>query len=329
MVEYEEGAAFDDIQIIIGECRTLIREDTSVERRDEESLIVSLGEGIPVFYQVYGEEFQQAFVSLSHPSPTFYATPDSFSVDEFVCIGCPGTYWGDVGLIRSLPDSKELNRISVLLVPRMTDPINQAAFDKACARPPMRKTLWFHTEQDSPLSIEGGEETWSVGREKLTKDGMVLRTFAPWELRKDMIDGNQLYLLPDQDAHFRRVLAPERWSDMPPVHSACPRFIRGERVQVSGHKAIVVSWDKSAGRTGSVFAVEHELIYSEMCQAYFACHPSFLVKQHKEGDMVFSFGVQENVVVLDCDYLKQEVKIQLRATAARKYKKEPLVSRYS
>jgi hypothetical protein len=70
---------------------------------------------------------------------------------------------------------------------------------------------------------------------------------------------------------------------------------------------------------------EMQQIYSETCKAHVWCHSSFIVKQHEERDTVFSLGLNENVVVLECDYFMQEVRIELPATAARTYKKESLV----
>jgi hypothetical protein len=216
---------------------------------------------------------------------------------------------------------------------RMTDPVNQSVFEAAFIRPGLRKSLWFHRSSDPELLIEDGDETWYLGREKLTKDGMVLRAFSPWELRKNMTDGSDLYLLPEQEAHFRCSLPPECWPHMPPVRDPRPHFIRGERVQVAGHKGILVGWDRSVGpgheafpRRESICSAEMERIYSETCEGHVLCHRSFITKLHREDDTVFAFGLNENILILQCDHLRQEVKIQLRVTAARIYKKEPLVS---
>jgi hypothetical protein len=52
----------------------------------------------------------------------------------------------------------------------------------------------------------------------------------------------------------------------------------------------------------------------------------FIVKRHREKETVFSLGLRENVEVVGCNYLKEEITIQLQPTAARRYKKEALVS---
>jgi hypothetical protein len=59
----------------------------------------------------------------------------------------------------------------------------------------------------------------------MTKDRMLLRSFAPWELRKDMADGADLYLLPEQDTHFHGHLPVDACSQMPPVRDPRPHFI--------------------------------------------------------------------------------------------------------
>jgi hypothetical protein len=142
-----------------------------------------------------------------------------------------------------------------------------------------------------------------------------------------MADGSELYLLPEQDGHFRRFLPPESWLHMPPVHDPHTCLIRGERVQVAGHKGIIAGWGTEAfSHRDSIVSAEMEQIYSETWKCYVTCHRAFITKLHREGDTVFAFGLNENVLVLECDYLKQEVKIQLRSTAARIYKKELLVS---
>jgi hypothetical protein len=172
------------------------------------------------------------------------------------------------------------------------------------------------------------------GRDKMSKDGMLLRSFAPWELRKDMMDGVDLYLLPQQEAHFRRHVPPEDWSAMPPVRDHHVHFLRGERVKAAGHKGFIAGFDRSVGPEHEAFPLQGreliyadiERIYSETWKQYVYCHTSFIVKQHTEHDIVFSLGVRENVTVVECDYFREEVTIQLRPTARRTYTKEPLVS---
>jgi hypothetical protein len=168
----------------------------------------------------------------------------------------------------------------------------------------------------------------------MTKDGMLLRSFAPWEPRKDMMDGVNLYLLPQQDTHFQSHLPPEDWSAMPPVWDSCVHFMRGERVEVAGHKGIIAGFNRSVGpeheasplQGRELFNAEIERIYSETWKDYVHSHTSYIVKQHAEYDVVFSLGVRENVTVVECDYFRNEVTIQLRPTARRTYTKEPLVS---
>jgi hypothetical protein len=308
---------YNEIGTLIEGCRVVVRANTAITRWDGSAVVLSMGTGTPVFYQILGEEFTQVFLCLTYPA-TFYDARNCFSVGEWICIGRPGTYWGDVGLIQSLSDSEDENHITVLLVPRMMDPVNQSVFEAACVRPALRKNLWFHTNDDPEPSLENGDKTWYLGRERMTKDGMVLRAFSPWELRKDMADGSDLYLLLEQDSHFRHSLPPEHWLHMPPVRDPRPHFLCGERIQVAGHKGILVGWDKSFGsgheafpRRDSIYSAEMERIYSETYKGHVACHRSFITKLHREGDTVFACGLNENVLVLECDYLKQEVKIQL------------------
>jgi hypothetical protein len=114
-------------------------------------------------------------------------------------------------------------------------------------------------------------------------------------------------------------------------------FLQGEKVQVAGHKGIVMGLYRSvAGKglaevpclNGKIISAEMQCIYSVTVKVHVLCHSSFIIKQHEEGDTVFSLGLNENVVVVECDYFMHEVKIELPATAARRYKKEPLVSIY-
>jgi hypothetical protein len=317
LAEYGRGDGYDDVYALIKGCRVVVRDDTVVSRWDEQNVVLWMGTSDPIAYEVLGEEFQQTFLCLAHPSMYFDST-SSFAVGEWVCINRPGTYWGNVGLVRSLSDSDDEDRITVLLVPRMTDEENQAIYNVNLARPGLMKYLRPHTSDDPPLSNEDVEETWLLGREQMTKDGMLLRSFAPWELRKDMMDGSDLYLVPEQDIHFRRLIPTEDWHLMPPPRDPRRHLMGGERVEVAGHKGVIVGFHRQ----------DPELVhvYSETCKKNVICHVSFIVKQHTEGDTAFSFELNENVVVLDRDYLRQEVKIQLRATAARRYRKESLVS---
>jgi hypothetical protein len=334
MAEYEQSDWYSDIEALLDECDVVVRNDTTIKRWDENGVVLSMGTGDPIFYEIVGEEFQQTFLSLTHPTP-FYHTPDSFSQGEWICICRPGTYFGDVGLVRSLSDDEDEDRITVILVPRISDEVNQTTYNDTFVRLPLREDLWPHTSNDPLLSTENGEETWFFGRDRMTTEGMLLRSFAPWELGKTMVDGEDLYTLPLQDAHFRRFLPPEEWSRIPPVRNSRGHFMRGERVQVVGHKGIVVGLNGSFGPgTGpsdisggaKLWYAEMEQIYSETTKRHILCHSSLLVKQHNEGDTAFSFGLGENVLILGCDYLKQEITVKLRATAARSYRKEPLVS---
>jgi hypothetical protein len=185
---------------------------------------------------------------------------------------------------------------------------------------------------------ENGEGTWVSGRDRMTKDGMVLKSLAPWDLRKNMVDGRDLHILPLQDAHFCHLIPRKKWHKIPPVHNSCGHFMQGERVQVTGHQGIVVNLDRSFNPGDDAFDIsggakhwyaEMKWIYSETATQHILCHSSFIVKQHQKGDTSFSFGLRENVIILGCDFLKQEVTIRLRATTARKYQKEPLVSQFT
>jgi hypothetical protein len=328
-----EPELYDDIEALIVDCPVVVREDTAITEWKNDHVVLSMGTGYPTFYKAFRDKFLQTFQCLSNPSP-FYNRPDLFSVGEWVCTSRPGTYWGDVGLISSLSDDEDADRLTILLVPRITDTPNQERYSRACARPPLRKDLWPHCSDDMPLSTESEEETWMFGRDKMTKDGMLLRSFAPWELQKDMMDGVDLYLLPQQDTHFRSHLPPEDWSAMPPVCDPCMHFMQGERVEVAGHKGIIAGFNRSVGpeheasplQGRELFNAEIERIYSETWKDYVHSHTSYIVKQHAEYDVVFSLGVRENVTVVECDYFRNEVTIQLRPTARRTYTKEPLVS---
>jgi hypothetical protein len=214
----DEPDMYDNFYALIKDCLYVVREDTAV-RWDNDRIVLSIGIGEPTYYKIIGEEFQQVLMCLAQPTTLYkYNSHGSFSVGEWVCINRPGTYCGDVGLVRSLSDVDDEERLTVLLAPRVTDQENLDLYDQSYARPPVRKRLWPHTCDDPPLSTEpDGEETWLLGRERMTKEGLLLRSFAPWELRKDMVDKSDLSLLPEQDVHFHCCLSSDQWPHMPPV----------------------------------------------------------------------------------------------------------------
>jgi hypothetical protein len=318
----QESDLHNDIQILIVNCPVVVREDTTITLWNDDRIVLSIGTGHPTFYKILGEEFVQTLRCLACPPSTFYTKPDSFSLDEWVSIGRPGTYWGDVGLVHSLSDEEDEECITILLVPRITDDENMVGYLQGHVRPPLQKDVWPHSSDDP-----------SSGRPRITKDGLLMRSFAPWELRKDTVEGGKLYLLPMQEAHFRRVLPPEDWPRMPPVFDPRGHFMRGERVRVAGHNGIIAGFDKSVAPEHDAFPLprctlfyaELERVYSETWKEHVYCHPSFIIKQHKEKDTVFSLALKENVVVVESNYLKEVVIIQLRSTAARRYRKEELV----
>jgi hypothetical protein len=112
----KELELYDDVEALIADCPVVVREDTSIKEWNEEYIVLSMGTGYPTFYKALGTEFLQILRCLSYP-PTFHSTPHAFSVGEWVCIARPGTYWGDIGLIWSLSDEEDEERITVLLVP--------------------------------------------------------------------------------------------------------------------------------------------------------------------------------------------------------------------
>jgi hypothetical protein len=72
-----------------------------------------------MFYKVLGNEPVQTFQCLAYPPSTFYSKPSLFSLGEWVSIGHPGTYWGNVGLVHSLSEKEDENEecLTILLVP--------------------------------------------------------------------------------------------------------------------------------------------------------------------------------------------------------------------
>jgi hypothetical protein len=309
----------DNIEALVKECQFVFRDNTAITLWNDDCTVLSMGTGEHTFYKIIGQEFVQTFQCLAHPPLAFYSTPNLFSVGKWVCIGCPGIYWGDVGLLCSLADEEDEDHITVLLVLQITDAENLAVYLWDQVHPPLMKYLCPHSTDDPPLFTDGGEETWIFGRDRMTKDGLLLQSFAPWELRKEMTDGTNLYLLPEQETHFRGLLPPSDLSHMPPICDPQGNFIRGERVHIAGHNGIIVGFDKSVGPQHGAFPLpkdklfyaELERIYSETWKGHIYCHPSFMIKQHNRNEMVFSLGLKENVEVVECDYFKEEVTIQL------------------
>jgi hypothetical protein len=116
LAECGRGDGYDDVYALIKGCRVVVRDDTVVSRWNEQNVVLWMGTSDPIAYEVLGEEFQQTFLCLAHPSMYFDST-SSFTVGEWVCINRPGTYRGDVGLVQSLSDSDDEDCITVLLVP--------------------------------------------------------------------------------------------------------------------------------------------------------------------------------------------------------------------
>jgi hypothetical protein len=141
---------YNDVQALVAECGIVARDDTTISQWDDSGIVLSMGTGQPIFYRIVGQEFEQTLLALTHP-PAFHNSSDSFSVGEWVCIACPGTYWGDVGLVWSMSDDEDTYCITVLLVPQITDEVDQATYSNTFVRPPLREELRPHTSDDPPL----------------------------------------------------------------------------------------------------------------------------------------------------------------------------------
>jgi hypothetical protein len=130
-----------------------------------------------------------------------------------------------VGLVQSLSDDEDEDQVTILLVPRIMDETNQAIYNTTFVHPALRMDLCLHTSDGLPLSKKNEGQIWFLGRDRMMKEGLLLRSFAPWELRKSIVDGVNLYLLPLQDAHFHHLLPLEDWLHRPPVCNHCAHFM--------------------------------------------------------------------------------------------------------
>jgi hypothetical protein len=122
-----EPELYDNIEALIVDCPVVVREDTAITEWNDAHIVLSMGTGYPTFYRALGDKFLQTFQCLSNPL-LFYDRPDLFVAGEWVCISHPGTYWGDVGLISSLSDDENVDRLTILLVPQIMDALNQERY---------------------------------------------------------------------------------------------------------------------------------------------------------------------------------------------------------
>jgi hypothetical protein len=174
-----------------------------------------------------------------------------------------------------------------------------------------------------------GQEWWTDGREKFSKEGLVYRTFSPWELRGDMLDGQELWIQPTQALHFSASgLSPEAKKSMPHTMLLWQSIDAGETISVGAVTNGVAAGEGvgveevEAPNLLSIFSDTHEGVYVNS-------HLSLVLKCHEVGTQAFSFQLKENVEIISCDYFAQRVQVQLQSTPARRKSRTPLVCLFS
>jgi hypothetical protein len=329
----EEGSNVkDDVLTLVDGASALERVDASILWDNAEGKAMDLGIGTPWIFAIAGEEFLQTLICLSQPRPSYYlpddvsvgewVVPQSFSLGQWVCVSRPGNYFGDVGCIVKLHDipAPYIDSVVVLMSPRTASETERLYYDSYFVRAPLRENVVPHDPRTHTLcTMVDGEEGWMIGSEKFSKEGLVYRAFSPWELRVDMLDGQELEVRPAQASHFlASSLSTEAKKSMPQTELLYSCINVGETVSVG---AVT---DGVAGGYGVGVAdddaVNLQCIYSSSVQEgfYINSHPSLLLKRHEVGQQAFSFQLKENVEIVSCDYFSQRVQVRLRSTPARR-----------
>jgi hypothetical protein len=144
------------------------------------------------------------------------------------------------------------------------------------------------------------------GEEKFSKEGLVYRTFSPWELQGDMLDGQELEVRHEQALHFLASnLSAEAKKSMPRIAPLYSSINIGEVVSVGAVTDGVAAGD-GVGVSDSEAAILRS-IYSSSTQegVYVNSHASLILKHHEVGQQAFSWQFRENVEVMSCDYFSQ------------------------
>jgi hypothetical protein len=121
----------DDIEILVKGASAVEQDGMSVLWENTDKKVLDLGSGPPWINNVVGKEFLQTFICLSQPPPSYYMPDDasvgewvllhSFSVGQWVCVSCTGTYFGDVGCVVEIQDmpAPYIESVVLLLTPQM------------------------------------------------------------------------------------------------------------------------------------------------------------------------------------------------------------------
>jgi hypothetical protein len=280
----------------------------------------------------------QTLICLSQPPPSYHlpddssvgewVVPHSFSPGEWVCVSRPGTYFGDVGCIVKIHDvpAPYIDSIVLLMAPRTATDAERRYYKSRFIRQPLREEIEPHDSRKPALcTTVDGQEWWTDGKEKFSKEGLVYRTFSPWELRGDMLDGQELWVQPTQALHFSASgLSPEAKKSMPRTTLLWQSINAGEVVSVGAVTDGVSAGDGvgveecEAPNLHAVYSNAHDAVYVNS-------HDSLILKRHEVGTQAFSFQLKENVEILACDYFAQRVRVRLRSTPARRKSRTPLV----
>jgi hypothetical protein len=200
-------------------------------------------------------------------------------------------------------------------------------YDSRFVRPPLIQDVEPHDSRKPPLcTTVDGQEWWTDGRERYSKEGLIYCAFSPWELHVDMLDGQELQVQPAQKLHFLASgLAPETLETMPRCQVLHSNIEIAEVVSVGAVTdgvlvgAGVGVGDDEAPMLRSVYS-------STLGRIYINSHSSLLLKRHQVGTQAFSFHLRQNVEILSCDYFSQRVQVQLRSTPANRKEHASLVS---
>jgi hypothetical protein len=339
MLDEEGSNVEDDVRTLVDGALAVEREDTSLLWDNTEGKALDVGIGEPWVFPVAGEEFLQTLVCLSQPIPSYHlpddssvgewVVPHSFSLEQWVCVSRPGTYFGDVGCIVKLHDipAPYIASVVLLMSPRTATAAENDYYESRFIRAPLRENVEPHDSRKPALcTTADGEEWWMNGTEKFSKEGLVYRTFSPWELRGDMLDGQELEVRREQALHFLASnLSPEAKKSMPRVVPLYSSINLGEVVSV-GSVTDGVAAGYGVGVADGEAAIL-QAIYSSSTRegVYVNSHPSLMLKRHEVGQQAFSWQFKENVEIVSCDYFSQRVQARLQPTPARRKRNPSLV----
>jgi hypothetical protein len=307
LIECDNGDPFDALVEVASRSGGVVRTDTDMISYNENTCTWKMGKGRAIVYRVCGDEFTFFMQSVLYP-PEYITFATAFPVGSWVCIARMGLHFGDVGCV--VGHTNSLVHVITLI----------RAEKQSAEAPEARQALMRCTvgglaglPEEAIDANVGGIECWEKRlRESgqvlvLTKSGLRLIMYRPWELRCDLADGSPLSLEASQQELFKTALSPELMKRCPPAALArdYPLFLSGERVRLKDGDAVTT--DAPPRRyTDDDVAIEVYVLRTRTCH-YIA--ERWLVKEHTHPH-AFDIDRLEKVWVLESDKLGTRIEIQ-------------------